>query len=364
MKKLLIVAPYPQGKAPSQRFRFEQYLGALDANGVGWEIASFWSQRHWPAIYRKGSLALKIYATLEGFARRFFLLFRLGNFDRILIHREATPVGPPWWEYIAAKWFGKTLIYDFDDAVWLPNNSDANEKLVGKFKAHGKTSKIISLSSRVLAGNAFLAGYASQWCNNVVVMPTTIDTVHHHNRIKSHGSCAVPVIGWTGTHSTTRQLTPLFPALAKLYETQPFSLLIIADKAPENLPPFATFISWNKDTEIDDLLRIDVGIMPLYNTEWERGKCGFKALQYMALGIPAVVSAVGVNTEIVQHGVNGFVCESMPVPHTDSWSSALTALLNNHSLRASMGAEARKRVEAEYSVEAWKERFVDAVNRQ
>ena len=172
----------------------------------------------------------------------------------------------------------------------------------------------------------------------------------------------LPVIGWTGTHSTIRQLTPLFPLLAQLRETQPFSLLIIADKAPDVMPSFATFVPWNKDTEIEDLLHIDVGIMPLYDTDWERGKCGFKALQYMALGIPAVVSAVGVNTDIVQSGVNGFACEAMPVPNAEGWSSALRALMDSHELRASMGAKARKRVDDFYSVAAWTEKFAAAVN--
>ncbi len=362
MKKLLIVAPYPFGKAPSQRFRFEQYLSTLTAQGVAWKMASFWSARHWPAIYRKGALGLKICATVEGFVRRFALLFSLRRYHTtVLIHREATPVGPPWWEYIAAKWFGKRLVFDFDDAVWLPNNSEANALLVGKLKAHGKTARIIALSDRVMAGNAFLANYASQWCTNVMVVPTTIDTSHHHNRVKIHGSEAIPVVGWTGSHSTTRQLIPLFPLLTKLHEKQAFSLLVISDEAPHGLPPFATFVPWNKDTEIEDLLRMDVGIMPLYDTDWERGKCGFKALQYMALGIPAVVSAVGVNTEIVAHRVAGFVCEAMPVPAAETWTTVLPELLNNAALRTSMGAEARKRIEAAYSVDAWSNRFVEIV---
>ncbi len=358
MKKLLIVAPYPHGKAPSQRFRFEQYLGALNEAGVAWEMASFWSARHWPAIYRKGALSLKVFATMQGFAKRMLLLFTLGKYDVILIHREATPIGPPWWEYIASQWLGKRIIFDFDDAIWLPNNSQANEMMVGKLKTHGKTRRIISWSEKVLAGSDFLASYASAWCNRVTVVPTTIDTTLVHNRVKSHQHTQLPVIGWTGSHSTLRQLTPLFSLLAQLRETQAFTLLIIADKAPDVMPSFAMFVPWNKDTEIEDLLRIDVGIMPLYDTDWERGKCGFKALQYMGLGIPAVVSAVGVNTEIVQHGVNGFVCESLPVQDGALWLESLTRMLSDHTLRGAMGADSRRRIVELYSVHAWRERFI------
>lgn len=357
MNRLLIVAPYPLGKAPSQRFRFEQYIGHLEAAGTKLAIASFWAEGHWPAIYQSGSLLLKVYATISGFLRRFALLFSLGEYDKILIHREATPVGPAWWEWAAAKIFGKTLIYDFDDAVWLPNSSAANKKLVGKFKAHSKTAKIIGWSKAVMAGNEFLASYAAQHCSKVVVVPTSIDTELHHNRVKTHSAKELPVIGWTGTHSTIKQLEPIFPLLEEIHATLPFQFLLISDVAPENLPDFVTFRKWQKDTEIDDLMKIDIGIMPLFDTDWERGKCGFKALQYMALGIPAVVSGVGVNTDIVDDGMNGFICEPLPLDGADKWRAALTTLVNDPEKRKVMGAAARELILEGYSVEALKGKY-------
>jgi glycosyltransferase involved in cell wall biosynthesis len=355
MKRLLVVAPYPFGKAPSQRFRFEQYILHLSQHGIETKVASFWSKRHWPAIYNTGGLALKIYATLEGFFRRFLLLFTLGRYYKVLIHREATPLGPPWWEWAAARVWKKTLIYDFDDAVWLPNNSQANEKLVKRLKTHSKTATIIKWCTGVMAGNAFLASYAAQYCQKVHVVPTTIDTQNHHNRVKKHKPGGIPVMGWTGSHSTLKQLTPLFPLLEDLHKQHPFHFLLISDEAPATVPRFVRFRKWNKAQEIDELLEMDFGIMPLYNTDWERGKCGFKALQYMALGMPAVVAAVGVNTSIVDEGINGYLCEPLPLGMAEAkWRMALTALLNDIELRSKMGTAARIKIEKNFSVEAYK----------
>jgi len=352
MSKLLIVAPYPEKRAPSQRFRFEQYINLMQNAGVEVRVVSFWSDRHWPAIYRKGQLPLKIYATIEGFLRRFLLLFALARYDGILVHREATPIGWPWWEWAAAKIWKKPLFYDFDDAVWLSNSSSSNARLVGGLKNHGKTAKIISWSQRVFAGNAFLAAYARQFSGRVDVVPTTIDTAHLHNKTKMHEEGWPQVIGWTGTHSTLKQLIPLMPILEKVHEKIWFKFLLIADLEPDDLPGFVEFRQWNKATEISDLMDIDIGIMPLFDTDWERGKCGFKALQYMALGIPAVVSDVGVNAEIVNDGVNGFLCEAMPLTNSVLWEKALTALLTDHALRASLGAAGRNTIIEKYSVKS------------
>lgn len=361
MKRVLIVAPYPFGKAPSQRFRFEQFLDAFEAAGIRTEFVAFWAERHWPAIYSRGGLFFKIGATLSGFLRRFFLLFRTSHFDAVFIHREATPVGPPWWERAVAKIWRKPIIYDFDDAVWLPNNSAANEKIAGRFKAHGKTARIIGMSRTVTAGNDFLAEYARSFCSDVCVIPTTVDTEKRHNRIKKHGNKAVPVIGWTGSHSTVRQLVPIFPLLEEIHKTQPFEFLLISDIAPQNAPDFVTFCKWRKETEIEDLLKIDIGIMPLFDTDWERGKCGFKAVQYSALGIPSVVSDVGVNRKIVRDGATGFLCESLPFQSAECWKKALTRLLRDRQLRADTGAAARKHAEDHYSVRAVKAAYTTAL---
>ena len=184
---------------------------------------------------------------------------------------------------------------------------------------------------------------------------------------KTDKSKIYPVsLGWTGTHSTLKQLEPLFPLLEKVHKQHPFRFLLIADIPPEVMPDFVEFRKWNKETEIADLLEMDIGIMPLYDTDWERGKCGFKALQYMALEIPAVVSGVGVNTEIVEDGVNGFICEGMSDTNLSiypKWESDLLKLLVNKELRTELGKAGRKRIVNNYSVQAFKKDYLETISK-
>jgi glycosyltransferase involved in cell wall biosynthesis len=153
-------------------------------------------------------------------------------------------------------------------------------------------------------------------------------------------------LGWTGTHSTLKYLEPLVPVLQKLESTYPhFRLVVIADKRPSLAVQSLIFLPWLKDREIEDLLQFDIGIMPLSDDVWTRGKCGFKALQYMALGIPAVASPVGVNKEIIDQGVNGFLCAT-----EEEWFIHLKSLINHPTLREQIGQQGRRKVIDHYSV--------------
>ena len=193
-----------------------------------------------------------------------------------------------------------------------------------------------------------MANYARQFNTNVVVNPTTVDTVNLHNpsnhSIKKSNSV---VIGWTGTQSTIHYVKSLVPVFEKLAEKSsfPFRLLIITNKDPKLNLKFVDFIPWSKETEIEDLLKIDIGIMPLTDDIWTKGKCGFKALQYMALEIPALVSPVGVNTEIVDNGINGYWCAT-----EDDWIKSLEKLITDKEQREKIGIAGRKKVIEYYSV--------------
>lgn len=368
-KPILILCPYPHGKAPSQRFRFEQYT-----EGQSRIVQKpFWRDAEWPAIYRRGGVVKKAFATARAMLRRLILVFSIPKYSRVFVHREATPIGPPWVEWAAAKIYRKPLIYDFDDAVWLPNSSEANAKWVGKLKNHGKTKAILKLSHTVLAGNAFLADYARTCASpltKIRIVPTTVDTERIHRPARDRNTLSqTPIIGWTGTHSTLKQLEALFPVLEAVQRIHPFRFLLISDRPPKSAPGFVEFRTWRKETEIADLEEIDIGVMPLYNSDWERGKCGFKAIQYMALEIPAVVSHVGVNPEIAGNGqfavlcpeVNGVASTVSPQSPADfqnrvvSWETALTALLTHPNWRREFGKRGRTQVVKNYSVQAMEE---------
>lgn len=373
--------PYPHSSAPSQRFRFEQYFNNLRQQGVRIQIQSFLNQETWKILYGPGKTTEKAWGIVKGFLRRFSIFLTLNQYDFIFIHREACPIGPPIFEWLIAKVFRKKIIYDFDDAIWIPNTSEQN-KIAASIKWHSKVSSICKWSYKISAGNAYLADYARQFNPNVVINPTTIDTENVHNIIKSHsepysshlqrGSSQLPslnkegagvvtssslettpVIGWTGSHSTLPYLNEIISVLQKLENQYKFEFQVIANKDP-NLPLKSfKFVKWQKETEIEDLAKFDIGLMPLTEDKWAKGKCGFKALQYMALGIPPLVSPVGVNTEIVRHGENGFICSG-----PEDWSNYIDLVIKNPQLRKLIGMKARKTVEDRYSVKSNTENFL------
>lgn len=344
--RIIFIIPYPLGKAPSQRFRFEQYTELLNKRGHSVEFAPFIDDKTWHVLYQNGKHVAKALGIFKGFLKRIFLLFRLYRFDFVFIHREAAPVGPPVFEWIIGKVFQKKIIYDFDDAIWLPNTSKEN-LLAAKLKWHSKTAPICQLSYKISCGNDYLCAYARQFNPDVVLNPTTINTENVHNpdlyqAPKVEGKL---IVGWTGSHSTLMYLDQIAPVIQELEKQYEFVFLVIADKAPRINCKSLQFLPWDKNHEIRDLMALDIGIMPLTDDAWAKGKCGFKALQYMALGIPAIVSPVGVNVEIVDDGVNGYICQDQ-----QDWYNKLEMLILDTPLRKSLGKSARKKVIENYSV--------------
>ena len=353
---LLFICPYPIGQSPSQRFRFEQYLDLLRETGFHIEVHPFLNTATWKILYQHGYFITKVRGIVSGFLKRLRLLGSVRGFDFVFIHREATPIGPPWFEWITAKVFSKKIIYDFDDAIWLPNTSEEN-RLASKLKWHAKVSMICKWSYAVSCGNEYLCDFAKKFNSRVILNPTTIDTKKLHNpslyqRKQRSGQLT---IGWTGTHSTLPYLDPIVPVIQSLEKKFPgqCKFIVIADKKPSFELPNLEFVKWNKETEIQDLLEFDIGLMPLTKDIWAKGKCGFKALQYMALGIPALASPVGVNSQIIDDGVNGFLCESLA-----QWEESIQKLMKDEILRKKMGESAREKIINFYSVDSNSSNFL------
>lgn len=349
-KKILFLTPYPQDTAGSQRFRFEQYVQHLQDQGFEYHCQSFLDQNTWDILYKEGFAIRKTLGILFGFLRRFAMLFTLPRYDFVFIHREAAPLGPPVIEWCVAKFWRKPMIYDFDDAIWFPITSKENS-IIGKLKFTEKVKHIISWSYKVSAGNQYLSDYAKIYNKNVSYNPTTIDTSNRH--LPHHKANRPLVIGWTGTHSTLMYLEILREPLVQLSEEREFELLIIADKPPVKNFPNQHFICWNKETEIEDLNRIDIGLMPLTDDPWAKGKCGFKALQFMAMETPVLVSPVGVNQEIVEPGVHGYHCEEAA-----DWLERLRQLMDDENLRSEFGKAGRKKVIESFSVQSNMQNFL------
>lgn len=353
-KKVYFLVPYPKGEAPSQRFRFEQYFDLLDQANIQYSISSFYSKKAWKILHYEGNTLKKVWFILLAFGKRFLLLPRLIRVDWVFIHREVSPAGPAIFEWIIAKILRKKIIYDFDDAIWLPNYSEANAK-VHRLKFYRKVNGIMRWATKISVGNQFLAEYVHAFNDNTIQNPTTIDTENYHNPNLFGGKKQnpVPVIGWTGTHTTLKYLDFLVPILEDLAQTYTFEFQIISNEKPPYNASFIRFIRWKKETEIFDLMRFDIGVMPLKDDPWSRGKCGFKALQYMSLGIPAIVSPVGVNTDIVDHQINGMIADE-----PEEWKSALAYFLDNPERARSMQQAARNKIEIAYSVKSNSKNFL------
>ncbi|CAN5919793.1 hypothetical protein BH24BAC1_BH24BAC1_38200 [soil metagenome] len=168
--KVLFVVPYPEGTAPSQRFRFEQYFPALAERGIQYEVHTFLDRGTWAILYKPGHTLQKAGGILKGFARRIGLLFRVPGFDVVFLHREASPIGPPVFEWFIGQVLRKKIIYDFDDAIWLPNTSDTN-KLAAGLKWHQKVGRICGWAWKVSCGNRYLQEYALQFNPQAIVNP-------------------------------------------------------------------------------------------------------------------------------------------------------------------------------------------------
>ncbi len=303
-------------------------------------------------MFRHSDHLRKIWGVAVGFVKRFFLLFKIPRYDFVYIHREAAPAGPPFFEFIIAKLLRKKIIYDFDDAIWVRIASSANPK-VSYLKCSWKVKYICRWSYITTVGNDFLADFAHRYSKNVMVIPTVVDTVNLHNRLKNQSEQPF-TIGWTGTFTNFYNLERIFEPVKKLQEKYNFRFLIIADKDPMLTGMKYEYIKWDKVTEIDDLIKFNIGVMPLNNSEVEMGKCGFKAIQYLSLGIPAVVSPVGANCKVVLNNVVGFWAES-----DEDWYTNLELLINDTECRIHMGTAAREHIINHYSVAATRKMFFD-----
>ncbi len=350
-QKILFLAPYPFDRVASQRFRFEQYWNEFAAWNIDADFQSFYSDADFEVLYQKGHFIRKIGTVLKGLFSRCSLFFRLHHYDKVFVHREICPIGPPFFELLFAKCWSKKIFYDFDDAIWLPNTSHEN-RWSASFKCHWKVRYICKWSKKVSCGNEFLADYARRYQKEVWYIPTTLDVDGISSTSSPNDSSTNLKIGWTGTHSTLKYLEKVVPVLKEIEKVLDFTFIVIADKNPSLPLKNYVFVPWKKKSEWKDLAQLDIGIMPLDRSDWEEGKCGFKALQYLSLGIPVILSPTRANSRIVENKVNGCICHSQ-----EEWKDALIQLANNPNQRREFSLQGKKTVETFYSKKAWQSRY-------
>lgn len=362
-KRILFVAAHRPDRSPSQRFRFEQYLSFLKENGFDYDFSWLISEKDDSRFYSPGNLRTKVMILLRSWWKRKKDAWRASDYDIVFVQREAFMTGSTRFEKKFTK-SGAKLVFDFDDAIWNLDTSDANKKFEW-LKNPGKTAEIISMSHLVIAGNQYLANYAKRHNKNVVIIPTTIDT-NEYRRDGDLSDRAEPrvdkaiCIGWSGSLTTIKHFefaVPFLREIKKKYGDR-VSIKVIGDSTYLNEELGVRGIAWKKEDEVIELSSFDIGIMPLPDDEWAKGKCGLKGLQYMALGIPTIMSPVGVNTEIIRDGENGMLAST-----TEEWVSKLDQLISSAELRRSIGTAAIKSVKDSYSVEVWRTKYVELLSK-
>ncbi|MGZ4054303.1 MAG: glycosyltransferase family 4 protein [Bacteroidia bacterium] len=355
-KKILFIASHRKDRAPGQRFRFEQYFDYLSANGFDCELSFLIDEQEDKILYKHGHYFEKFKVFLSSYKKRRKDAKNKNKYDIIFIFREALMTRSIYFEKQFKNSRAK-LVYDFDDAIWHQDVSDANKK-ISFLKNPDKISDIISLCDVVFAGNQYLADYAGQFNKNILIVPTTIDTNEYKRMLLGKKDDRI-CIGWSGSITTIKHFEYAISFLTKIKEKygDKIKIKVIGDGSYINEPLEIKGVSWTKKEEIKELSEIDIGIMPLPDDEWTKGKCGLKGLQYMALEIPTVMSPIGVNSEIINDGVNGFLAKT-----EEEWVTKISQLIDSFEMRKKLGSNARKTVEERYSVESQKNNYLNAFN--
>lgn len=329
----------------SSRQRCFLYLEALNAAGIGGDVCPFLGDDY---VCRLNSgLPIGIARILRAYARRLMVLLRARRYDLLWVEKEALPWLPAWPELALFRMAATRTIVDYDDALF--HAYDQHRSAVVRGLLGFKIDRIMSAADLVVVGNSYLGRRAkAAGARAVAEIPTVVDVkCYLERRFASPRAAARFNIGWIGSSLTSSYLEMLRPALSELASRLPLRIILIgaAEGVLAGLP--VERVPWSLKTEATELARFDVGLMPIPDRPWERGKCGYKLIQYMASALPVVASPVGANREIVVSGETGFLAET-----DDEWLASLSRLYHDPKLRHTMGAAGRQRAIAKYSLMA------------
>jgi glycosyltransferase involved in cell wall biosynthesis len=345
----LFLTKYDQ-LAASTRYRFTQFVPALEQAGVQVTIAPLLDDAYLAGRFAGRGGAARSYA--QALTRRVRDVLAARRYDRVVLYCEAFPYLPPVLEALLGR-LGTPYYYDLDDAFF--HQYDAHSSPLVRRLLGDKIGRVLRGAAGVTAGNAYLAEYARRFNPNVWVVPTVVDTERYVAAAPSLESAASRpfTIGWIGSPSTAPYLREVEGALRRFCAATGARLITVGagsfalDGVPHDARP------WSEATEVGEIQGFDVGIMPLPDTPWARGKCAFKLIQYMACGVPVIASPVGMNTTLVEPDRHGFHART-----EQDWLRALEALHADAALRARMGAAGRVTIDQEYSLAVTAPRLV------
>jgi len=387
--------------AGSSRMRSYQYFPYLEKEGMKITVKPFFDEAYLKDFYAGKK---NINTVIKSYLRRFFVLFTIFNYDKIVIEKEIFPFLPAFAEWIL-KILGIKYVVDYDDAIFH-NYDKSSNPIIKKFLG-SKIAKVMRYSGTVVAGNRYLADYAQKaGAKNIEIIPTVIDIKRYSSkntgqelppfragerssmgivnglelppfRAGERSSMGIVnglelppfragetnvsrdhtkfIVGWIGTKTTfEKHLLPCKEWIKELQKLDPdINFHIVGIREDVDLGNNVNYIQWTEDTEVSEILKMDVGIMPLQNSEWEKGKCAYKLIQYAACGIPGVASEVGMNKDVCVDNETGFIAKTK-----EDWIEKIRFLKNNDLARRQLGKSARKLVEEKYCIQVTAKRWI------
>ena len=355
-KRILIICPFPQGVAAGQRLKYEQYLNHWRENGYDITISSFMDMPMWEIVYTPGNYVLKVLGTLRGHCRRLRDIFGVSRYDLVYIFMWVTPLGSSFFERLY-RLLSRRLVYDIEDNIVMVKGNVLNS-FVTMLKGQGKAKYLIKNADHVVSSSPFLNDYclginrrkASTFISSSVNINRFVPTNTYNNK-------KLVTIGWTGTFSSKIYLDLLRDVFLELNKRIEFKLRVIGN-FQYDLPGIdLEVIQWSKETEVEDLQGIDIGVYPLVQDDWVMGKSGLKAIQYMSFGLPTVATNVGTTPKIIEHMANGWLVKT-----EEEWIEALEELIKNPQLRRDLGEAARLTVLENYSTDVVKSTYLSILN--
>lgn len=353
-KKILILCPHPENVAPGQRLKYEQYFNHWRESGYDIKVSSFMSLQFWNIVYKKGFIVEKVFWTIFGYSRRVINLFQLPFYDITYVFLWGTPFGSSLYEKMV-RLLSKKLIYDIDDMVFLGHSSDAN-KFWQALKGKEKMITLMKLANHVITCTPKLDEFVKQYNINTTDISSTVDTTNKYVPINNYKNDHQIVLGWSGSHSTSKYLYLLEKVFIELAKKYDYKLMVMGDASFQILGVNVEAYDWAENIEIYTLQRFDIGLYPLPDEEWVYGKSGLKAIQYMALGIPTIATSLGANYRIIEHEQNGYLIN--PNDFND-WKDKIEELILSSELREKFGVAGRKSIVEKYSLEANKEKYLE-----
>ena len=346
--KILYLTKYTR-LAGSSRMRSYQYFPYLEKAGMQVTVKPFFDDAYLKDFYAGKK---NISAVIKSYVKRVGVLFSVFSYDRVVIEKEIFPFLPALAEWML-KLLGIQYIVDYDDAIFHHYDQSSNP-LIKKFLGN-KIANVMRFSGTVVAGNQYLADYAARsGAKNIEIIPTVIDLERYP--IKQNTDADQCIVGWIGTKTTfEKHLLPCKDWIKALQNQEPnIRFHIVGITEDMDLGKNVKYIRWTEESEVAEILKMDIGLMPLQDSKWEKGKCAYKLIQYAACGIPGVASDVGMNREVTVPGETGILASA-----DEEWIQAIKTLKSNTELRHQMGRNARKKVEERYCIQQtstkWKE---------